>query len=200
MQELTSLVVRARTGDLAAYAAIVRRFQDMAYGFAYSYLGDFHLAQDASHEAFVEAYRDLAKLREPAAFPGCAHCFKPKVDAAFPKRGRTACRREPPCGLHVIGAERQWSRRIDDHLRSRAGRQGEPGSSRFFLSVDDELMGRMDDGLRDRVRRAVQEGAGIEDKGISEAIKHAQDKHEQRTLMRVMSAGPPSQQPPRSDP
>ncbi len=70
MEELKSLVIRAQTGDLEAYGRIVRRFQDMAYGYSYSILGDFHLAQDAAQEAFIQAYRDLPKLREPAAFPG----------------------------------------------------------------------------------------------------------------------------------
>ena len=70
MEELTSLVVRAQGGDLDAYGAIVRRFQDMAYGYGYSMLGDFHLAEDAAQEAFIQAYRDLPTLREPAAFPG----------------------------------------------------------------------------------------------------------------------------------
>jgi len=70
VEELRTLVERARTGDLEAYGEIVRRFQDMAYGYAYSLLGDFHLAQDAAQEAFVQAYRDLTALREPAAFPG----------------------------------------------------------------------------------------------------------------------------------
>ena len=70
MEELTSLIVRARSGELTAYGEIIRRFQDMAYGYAYSMLGDFHLAEDAAQEAFIQAYRDLSKLREPAAFPG----------------------------------------------------------------------------------------------------------------------------------
>ena len=70
MEELKALVERAQTGDLEAYGQIVARFQDMAYGFAFAMLGDFHLAQDAAQEAFVQAYRDLAELREPAAFPG----------------------------------------------------------------------------------------------------------------------------------
>jgi DNA-directed RNA polymerase specialized sigma24 family protein len=53
MEEVRSLVVRARGGDLEAYGEIVRRFQDMAYGYAYSILGDFHLAEDAAQEASV---------------------------------------------------------------------------------------------------------------------------------------------------
>ena len=69
-EELTTLVGRARAGDVDAYGQIVRRFQDMAYGYAYSLLGDFHLAEDAAQEAFVQAYRDLAALNESAAFPG----------------------------------------------------------------------------------------------------------------------------------
>ncbi|MDY7010240.1 MAG: sigma-70 family RNA polymerase sigma factor, partial [Planctomycetota bacterium] len=70
MEELKSLVTRSRAGDVDAYGEIVRRFQDMAYGYAYSILGDFHLAEDAAQEAFIEAYRCLGNLHEPAAFPG----------------------------------------------------------------------------------------------------------------------------------
>ena len=66
--ELKTLVVRAREGDLEAYAMIVRRFQDMAVGYAYSLLGDFHLAEDVAQEAFVGVYLDLHRLREPVAF------------------------------------------------------------------------------------------------------------------------------------
>ncbi|MHC4562682.1 MAG: sigma-70 family RNA polymerase sigma factor [Planctomycetota bacterium] len=70
MEELTQLIRRAQGGDLDAYGRIVGRFQNMAYGYAYARLGDFHLAEDPAQEAFVEAYRDLAALNEPAAFPG----------------------------------------------------------------------------------------------------------------------------------
>jgi RNA polymerase sigma factor (sigma-70 family) len=69
-ESIASLVERARSGDLAAFTELVRRFQAMAYGYAYSILGDFALAEDAAQEAFVEAYRKLDDLREPAAFPG----------------------------------------------------------------------------------------------------------------------------------
>ena len=70
MEELAVLVNRTLGGDLTAYAGLVRRFQDMALGYAYSLVGDFHLAEDAAQEAFLGAYLDLATLREPAAFPG----------------------------------------------------------------------------------------------------------------------------------
>ena len=70
MEDLRSLVTRSRPGDVEAYGEIVRRFQDMAYGYAHSILDDFHLAEDVAQEAFIEAYRCLGNLREPAAFPG----------------------------------------------------------------------------------------------------------------------------------
>ena len=70
MERLGTLVERAQAGELEAYGEIVRRFQDMAYGYAFSLLGDFHLAQDAAQEAFIQAYRDLKALRKALAFPG----------------------------------------------------------------------------------------------------------------------------------
>jgi len=70
MTELSSLVERSRKRDLTAFRQLVQRFQDMAHGYAYSILGDFHLAEDAAQEAFVDAYYKLDALREPAAFPG----------------------------------------------------------------------------------------------------------------------------------
>ena len=70
MTSLESLVEKAREGDDDAYEIIVRRFQDMAVGYGYSILRDFQLAEDAAQEAFLEAYRNLDKLRQPPAFPG----------------------------------------------------------------------------------------------------------------------------------
>ncbi|MCX5759684.1 MAG: sigma-70 family RNA polymerase sigma factor [Candidatus Hydrogenedentes bacterium] len=70
MNRLEELVERSRGDDLDAFAELVRRFQDMAHGYAYSILGDFHLAQDAAQEAFIDAYYRLGALRDCAAFPG----------------------------------------------------------------------------------------------------------------------------------
>lgn len=67
---ISNLVEHARAGDLAAFTELVSRFQAMAYGYAYSVLGDFALAEDAAQEAFLEAHRRLGDLREAAAFPG----------------------------------------------------------------------------------------------------------------------------------
>ena len=70
MADLETLVVKAQSNDLDAYSSLVRQFQDMAVGYAFSILGDFHLAEDAAQEAFVQAYLDLGKLRKPIAFAG----------------------------------------------------------------------------------------------------------------------------------
>lgn len=64
------LVEAARRGDPAAFTALVRQFQDMAVGYAWSLLGDFHLAEDAAQDAFIQVFGELDSLREPAAFGG----------------------------------------------------------------------------------------------------------------------------------
>ena len=83
-------------------------------------------------------------------------------------------------GLHIIGTERHESRRIDNQLRGRSGRQGDPGSSRFFLSMEDNLMRIF---ASDRVRRIMQsigleEGEAIEHRMVNNAIEKAQRKVE----------------------
>jgi preprotein translocase subunit SecA len=114
----------------------------------------------------------------------CAHCFKPKLDPRFPEMGKKFCSIEPPCGLHIIGTERHESRRIDNQLRGRAGRQGDPGSSRFFLSLEDDLL-RLFAGewvLKMLNWLGMEEGMAIEDKRISKGIERAQKKVEERNF------------------
>ncbi|MBK8314653.1 MAG: preprotein translocase subunit SecA [Acidobacteria bacterium] len=79
-------------------------------------------------------------------------------------------------GLHIIGTERHESRRIDNQLRGRSGRQGDPGSSRFFLSLEDDLM-RIFAGDRVKAimqRLGMEEGVAIESKMVSKRIEAAQ--------------------------
>jgi len=83
-------------------------------------------------------------------------------------------------GLHIIGTERHEARRIDNQLRGRAGRQGDPGSSRFYVSLEDELMKRFGG---DRVKNIMDrfglpEDQPIENKMISKSIESAQAKIE----------------------
>lgn len=83
-------------------------------------------------------------------------------------------------GLHIIGTERHESRRIDNQLRGRSGRQGDPGSSRFYLSLDDNLMRIfVTEGVRNMMLRlSSEEGEAIEHKMINRSIENAQRKVE----------------------
>jgi preprotein translocase subunit SecA len=83
-------------------------------------------------------------------------------------------------GLYVLGTERHESRRIDNQLRGRSGRQGDPGESRFYLSLQDELMKRFNSGLVERFLGAagMPEETPLESKIVSNAIKSAQTQVE----------------------
>jgi preprotein translocase subunit SecA len=84
-------------------------------------------------------------------------------------------------GLHIIGTERHESRRIDNQLRGRSGRQGDPGSSRFYLSMEDTLMRIFGDPDRTKAllsRAGMREGEAIESRLLSRQIERAQRKVE----------------------
>ena len=85
-------------------------------------------------------------------------------------------------GLHIIGSERHESRRIDNQLRGRAGRQGDPGQSRFFLSLEDDLMRIFAGDRVVNMMRAMglKEDEAIEHKMVSRSIENAQGKVESR--------------------
>lgn len=88
-------------------------------------------------------------------------------------------------GLHIVGTERHESRRIDNQLRGRAGRQGDPGSSRFYLSLDDPLMRIfMGDNIRKMMESMGMKSGGepIEAKMVSKAVERAQRKVENRNF------------------
>jgi preprotein translocase subunit SecA len=87
-------------------------------------------------------------------------------------------------GLHIVGTERHESRRIDNQLRGRAGRQGDPGSSRFYLSMDDSLLrifaGERLKNMMDRLK--IPQGEAIESGMVSRSIESAQRKVEGRNF------------------
>ncbi|MDP5142045.1 preprotein translocase subunit SecA [Rheinheimera baltica] len=87
-------------------------------------------------------------------------------------------------GLHIIATERHESRRIDNQLRGRSGRQGDPGSSRFYLSLDDSLMRIFaSDRMAGMMRRlGMEKGEAIEHPWVSRAIENAQRKVEARNF------------------
>ena len=87
-------------------------------------------------------------------------------------------------GLYVLGTERHESRRIDNQLRGRSGRQGDPGESRFYLSLQDELMRRFNSALVERFLTAagIPEDTPIESKMVTNAIKSAQTQVESQNF------------------
>ncbi|SRR5579883_826391 len=119
-----------------------------------------------------------------AAEAGTKDPNDPKYQQALAKY-REICARERELvikagGLHVIGTERHEARRIDNQLRGRAGRQGDPGSSRFFLSLEDDLLrifgaDRLK-GLMSKI--GMEDGVPIEHRWITKAIENAQKKVE----------------------
>jgi preprotein translocase subunit SecA len=92
------------------------------------------------------------------------------------------CLEDVPCGLYIIGTERHEARRIDDQLRGRSGRQGDPGSSRFFLSLEDDLMRLFGS---ERVAKLMDQFGAKDDEPIehalvTRAIEGAQKRVEER--------------------
>jgi preprotein translocase subunit SecA len=103
----------------------------------------------------------------------CAACEKEKETS-------DECLKDMPCGLHIMGTERHESRRIDRQLRGRSGRQGDPGSSRFYLSLEDDLMRLFgSDRLSGVISKlGIQEGEAIEHSLITRQIGRAQKRVE----------------------
>ncbi len=101
-------------------------------------------------------------------------------DLTQPEIEEMGCYVDPPCGLQILGTERHESRRIDRQLRGRSGRQGDPGGSRFFLSLEDDLMRLF---LSDRVTRLLdklgaEEGEVLTHPMITKSIERAQKRVE----------------------
>jgi preprotein translocase subunit SecA len=107
---------------------------------------------------------------------GCSAC----PDSVKKGNKMSECKDDIPCGLHIIGTERHESRRIDRQLRGRCARQGDPGSSRFYLSLEDDLLrifgAERISSIMERLE--MEEGERIEHKLITSAIERAQARVE----------------------
>ncbi|MAC25349.1 MAG: preprotein translocase subunit SecA [Myxococcales bacterium] len=129
----------------------------------------------------VMAGADEALLQDEAALEEAVEEATTRFEAHCKAEGKKI---KDAGGLHIIGTERHESRRIDNQLRGRAGRQGDPGSSRFFLSLEDDLM-RIFAGERVQVmmdRLGMEEGVPIEHRWVSKAVENAQKKVEERNF------------------
>jgi preprotein translocase subunit SecA len=126
---------------------------------------------------------------EQMALAKCGHDKEHEQFEATHARFETECARErrevlEVGGLHILGTERHESRRIDNQLRGRSGRQGDPGSSQFFLSLEDDLLRIFE---ADRVKQwwdrvGVEEGEAIENRMLTRVIEGAQKKVEGRNF------------------
>ncbi|KQV12595.1 MULTISPECIES: preprotein translocase subunit SecA [unclassified Kitasatospora] len=143
---------------------------------------DIMLGGNADHLAAAElAQRGLTELDTPdeyeAAFPAALEKAKAAVKAEQEEVQSIG-------GLYVLGTERHESRRIDNQLRGRSGRQGDPGESRFYLSLGDDLMRLFKAGMVERVLAManVPEDVPIESKMVTRAIASAQTQVEQQNF------------------
>lgn len=123
-------------------------------------------------KADIERFRDIVLKAEET------------VEVEPAKGSKPAKTVKKPGGLYIIGSERHESRRIDNQLRGRSGRQGDPGRSKFFLSLEDDLMrifgsDRLDSMLQ---RLGLQEGEAIIHPWINKALEKAQQKVEARNF------------------
>ena len=138
-------------------------------------------AKNSQREFFAQANRSLSSAEGGGAVPACDLI----VPEAAPLGSKNDWQKEHDevitvGGLHIIGTERHEARRIDDQLRGRSGRQGDPGSSQFFVSLEDDLMRIF---APDKIKRMMEflkvpEDQPIENKMISRAIESAQAKIE----------------------
>jgi len=116
--------------------------------------------------------------------PYCRLVQPSGTDRDCPYLEELNCYENVPCGLHIMGTERHEARRIDRQLRGRSGRQGDPGSSRFYLSLEDDLMRLFGSdriaGIMDRL--GIGEGEVIRHPMVTKAIERAQKRVEMQNF------------------
>ena len=137
MQELSALLQHALTGDAEAYASVVKRFQRMAFGCAHAILGDFHLAEDACQEAFVQAFQQLHKLRDHERFPAWLRRIVRTQCCRLTRGWRPASvpldRAGPVPSQQADPADRAETREIREKVREALRRLPEPGRTTATL-------------------------------------------------------------------
>ncbi|MCP9627734.1 preprotein translocase subunit SecA [Rhodopseudomonas palustris] len=123
-------------------------------------------------KADIERFRDIVLNAED------------EIEIEPAKGSKPAKTAKRPGGLYIIGSERHESRRIDNQLRGRSGRQGDPGRSKFFLSLEDDLMRIFGSGKLDTMltRLGLKEGEAIIHPWINKALEKAQQKVEARNF------------------
>jgi preprotein translocase subunit SecA len=166
------IVAQAGTrGAVTVSTNMAGRGTDIVLGGNPEMLGRMKVLAEASPEELADREGIEAKVHEVSK----------QIEAECKAEGKAI---KDLGGLHIVGTERHESRRIDNQLRGRAGRQGDPGSSRFFLSLEDDLM-RIFAGERVQVmmeRLGMKEGEPIEHPWVTKAVENAQKKVEERNF------------------
>ena len=168
-REAAVVAVAGRKGAVTVATNMAGRGTDIMLGGNVEFLADAKLkAQGYSPEDTPDEYEKL--------WPGTLAQVKEQVKDEHEEVVKLG-------GLYVLGTERHESRRIDNQLRGRSGRQGDPGESRFYLSLEDDLMRLFNTQLVARVMaKGMPEGEPIESKSVSKGVRNAQKAVESRNF------------------
>ncbi|ORA78240.1 preprotein translocase subunit SecA [Mycobacterium malmoense] len=169
-QEATIVAVAGRRGGITVATNMAGRGTDIVLGGNVDFLTDQRLRA-----------RGLDPVETPDEYEAAWHQELPLVKE---EAGKEAADVVEAGGLYVLGTERHESRRIDNQLRGRSGRQGDPGESRFYLSLSDELMRRFNGAALEAMlnRLNLPDDVPIENKMVTRAIKSAQTQVEQQNF------------------
>ncbi|PJK22755.1 preprotein translocase subunit SecA [Mycolicibacterium goodii] len=169
-QEANIIAEAGRLGAVTVATNMAGRGTDIVLGGNVDFLADKRLRE-----------RGLDPVETPEEYEAAWHEVLPQVKAECAKEAEEVI---AAGGLYVLGTERHESRRIDNQLRGRSGRQGDPGESRFYLSLGDELMRRFNGATLETLltRLNLPDDVPIEAKMVSRAIKSAQTQVEQQNF------------------
>jgi preprotein translocase subunit SecA len=169
-QEAGIIAEAGRRGAITVATNMAGRGTDIVLGGNVDFLADQRLRE-----------RGLDPVETPDEYEQAWHNVLPKVKADAAEEAEEVIEAG---GLYVLGTERHESRRIDNQLRGRSGRQGDPGESRFYLSLGDELMRRFNGATLESLltRLNLPDDVPIEAKMVTRAIKSAQTQVEQQNF------------------
>jgi preprotein translocase subunit SecA len=169
-QEANIIAEAGRLGAITVATNMAGRGTDIVLGGNVDFRADKQLRE-----------QDLDPVETPEEYEAAWHEVLPKVKAQAAEEAEDVC---AVGGLYVLGTERHESRRIDNQLRGRSGRQGDPGESRFYLSLGDELMRRFNGATLESLltRLNLPDDVPIEAKMVTRAIKSAQTQVEQQNF------------------
>jgi preprotein translocase subunit SecA len=169
-QEANIIAEAGRLGAITVATNMAGRGTDIVLGGNVDFRADKQLREQG-----------LDPVETPEEYEAAWHEVLPKVKAQAAEEAEDVC---AVGGLYVLGTERHESRRIDNQLRGRSGRQGDPGESRFYLSLGDELMRRFNGATLESLltRLNLPDDVPIEAKMVTRAIKSAQTQVEQQNF------------------